>query len=282
MIFLQVPSIVDTLLAQLNEMVKILPNIALAVAILFIGWIIASLIARVLKRILRNIGVDKLAKRLEDIDIIQRSGINLVPSILLSKVVYYLLIFIALITATEFLGMKAISDLMTGVMNYLPKLFSALLVFLMGVFIADFLKNIILTACKSLGIPAADLIANIVFYFIFLNVIMITLSQADLKTDFMENNISIILGGVILAFAIGYGFASKDMMSNLLSSFYNRDRIKIGDEVAISGVRGKVIDIDSHTFTLQTPESRVVLPISRLSTEGIEIFTKKPPSSPIR
>jgi hypothetical protein len=282
MILLQVPTVIETLLGQLNEMVKILPNLALAVGIFLFGWIFASLVARVLKRVLRRVGVDKLAKRLEDIDIVQRSGIKLMPSVLLAKIVYYLLIFIFLITATEFLGMKAISDLMTSIMNYLPKLFSALLVFLLGIFVADFLKNIILTACKSLGIPAADLIANIVFYFILLNVVMITLSQADLKTDFMEMNISIILGGVIFAFAIGYGFASRGMMANLLASYYNRDRIRMGDDISISGVRGTVVDMDAHTFTLQTEESKIIMPLSKLSSEAIEIFAKTPPAGPTR
>jgi hypothetical protein len=282
MILLQVPTVIETLLGQLNEMVKILPNLALAVGIFLFGWIFASLVARVLKRVLKRVGVDKLAKRLEDIDIVQRSGIKLMPSVLLAKIVYYLLIFIFLITATEFLGMKAISDLMTSIMNYLPKLFSALLVFLLGIFVADFLKNIILTACKSLGIPAADLIANIVFYFILLNVVMITLSQADLKTDFMEMNISIILGGVIFAFAIGYGFASRGMMANLLASYYNRDRIRMGDDISISGVRGTVVDMDAHTFTLQTEESKIIMPLSKLSSEAIEIFAKTPPAGPTR
>lgn len=280
MILLQVPSVVDTLLTQLNELVKILPNLAMAVAIFLIGWIIASIVAKILKRVLKKVGIDKLAQRLENIDIIQRSGIKIIPSILLSKVVYYLLLFIFLITATEFLGMEAISDLMTSIMNYLPKLFSALLVFLIGIFVADFLKNIILTACKSLGIPAADLIANIVFYFVFLNVIMITLSQADLKTDFMETNISIILGGIIFAFAIGYGFASRGMMANLLASFYNKERIKMGDQISVNGYKGKVVDIDNHTFTLMTDESKVILPLSKLNTEAIEIYSKPPPPPP--
>ena len=282
MIFLEVPTVIETLLGQLNEMVKILPNLALAITIFFVGWIIASLIARLLKRVLKRVGIDKLAKRLEDIDIVQRSGIKLRPSILLAKMVYYLLIFISLLTATQFLGMEAISELMTSIMNYLPKLFSALLVFLLGIFIADFLKNIVLTTCKSIGVPAADLIANIVFYFIFLNVVMITLSQADLKTDFMEMNISIILGGVIFAFAIGYGFASQGLMANLLASYYNRDRIRIGDDIGVGEVRGTVVDIDSHTFTLQTDESKVIMPLSKLSSEAIEIFAKTPPAGPTR
>lgn len=263
---------------MLTDLLSIIPNLIKALAILLVGWLIARLAATIFKRILKAIGADRLADRLNEIDIIARSPINIVPSQLFSKIIYYIFFFIFLMAAINALGMESVSDLMASVITYLPKAISAFLVLIFGLIVCDFIKRIVLTTAQSLGIPSAQLISSAVFYFLFLNVIMITLKQAELQTEFMENNISIILGGVILAFAIGYGLASKDLMSNLLSAFYNRDRIRIGDEITIGGVRGRVVEMGNISLTMENENGIVIVPLSKLTTENVAIHPVRPPN----
>lgn len=257
---------------QLTTLLGILPNLVGALAVFLIGWGISKVAANILKRFLRTIKIDKLAEKLNEIEIVHKSKVKLVPSVFLSKLLYYLLLFIFVIAATDVLGMQAISDLMTDIMNYIPSLISALIVLVLGIVVADFLKNIVSTACQSLAIPAGKLIANAVFYFVFLNVIMMALKQANLQTSFMENNISIVLGGIVLAFAIGYGFASRNLVSSLLASFYNKGRVKVGDTIRIDGVEGKVTEMDTTTLTLEVAEGKAIVPLSRLVAGTYEIL----------
>jgi small-conductance mechanosensitive channel len=257
--------------------VNVLPKFLLAVVIVLIGWIVSSLVAKFVKKLLRTIGADRLAERLNQIEVIYKSKLRIVPSVLLSKILYYLLFFIFIIIATDVLGIEAVILLMGSLLGYIPRLLSALLVFVVGVLVADFLKKIVLTTCQSLGIPAAGLIANVVFYFLFLNVIMITLTQAGINTDFIQDNLSILLAGVVLAFAIGYGLASRYIVANFLSSFYNKEKLHIGDMIGIEGVKGRVIELDNSTFTIQTEDRKVIIPLSKLISEKIEIFSGAPP-----
>jgi len=271
--------ILKLLREMLSNFLALVPNFFLALLTFIIGWIVSRLVAKFLRRILKTIGADKLADKLNEIEIIHKTNIKLVPSVLLSKLAYYILLFIFVIAAVDVLGMEAVSSLMSDLLNYIPHLLSAFLVFVVGVFVADFIKNIVLTTCNSLGIPAAKVIANVIFYFLFLNIIMITLSQAKIDTDFIQDNLSIILAGVVLAFAIGYGFASRQLVSNFLSSLYNKDKVKIGDVIGIEGVRGKVIEMDSSSFTLEAEGRSVIIPLSKLSSESIEIFERAKPQA---
>lgn len=262
----------ETILEQLTGLAAVIPNLIGAIVVILLGWIIAKVVARIFRRLLRSIKVDHLAEKLNEIEIVHKANIKFVPSIALSKLLYYLLLFIFFIAAVDVLGMKAISELMTSIMNYIPNLISALIVLIVGILLADALKNIVLTACKSLNIPAASLIGNVVFYFIFLNVVMITLKQANLQTAFMETNISIILGGIVLAFAIGYGFASQGLMTNFIANFYSKEKVRIGDIISIEGIKGEVIDVDNSTFTLQADGRKVVFPLGKLTSEKYEIY----------
>ena len=266
----------------LRNFAAAVPNILGALLIIIIGWILARILSKFLKRLLGSIGVDRLAERLNGIDIIHKSNIQIVPSTLISKVIYYFLLFIFISAATDVLGMEAISALMNSFLNYIPYLISAFAVFVVGLLLADFLRGVVLTTCQSLGIPAASFIANFVFYFLFLNVAMITLAQAQIDTGFIQDNLSIILAGVVLAFAIGYGFASRPIVANLLSAYYNRDKVKVGDIISIDGEKGTVISKDNSSMVLQSDGRKVVIPLSKLSSDKYEIFEvfEKGPTDP--
>ena len=259
----------------LKSFLAVIPNLMGALAILIIGFIVARLVAKILRRFLKTIGVDKLAERLNEIEIVHKSNIKVVPSVLLSKVLYYFLLFIFIIAATDVLNMPIISNLMGDILNYIPVLISALVVFVIGLVASDMLKNIVKTACESLAIPSANIIANVVFYFVFINIAMIALSQAKIDTDFIQDNLSIILAGVVLAFSIGYGFASRNMVANFLASFYNKGKVQTGDIIEIENMKGEVIAMDGGTMTMLVDGNEVLLPLSKLATEKIVLHKKK-------
>jgi small-conductance mechanosensitive channel len=168
--------------------------------------------------------------------------------------------------------MPVVSQLVHDLINYVPTLISAVIVLLFGLLIADTVKDATATACKSLGIPSGQVIANFLFYFIFLTALISALSQAKIDTDFIKSNLNILLGAGVGAFGLGYGLASKDMMSNFLASFYSRDKIKIGDLVAIDGVKGVIIDMDNTSLALQLEHSVVIIPLNKVATSKVEIF----------
>ena len=247
------------------------PSFVGAILVFVIGWIIAKLLARLLKRLLKTIGVDKLAEKLNEIDIVSKSNFKIVPSELLSKILYYIVILIFAIAATDLLGMPAVSQLMTDIINYFPNLLTAGIVLVIGLLFSDFIKNIVLTACKSLGIPSANLIANFVFYFLFLAVVMSALGQAKINTEFLRTNLTVIIAGGVLAFAFGYGFASRDMMANFIASFYSKRKVQLGDHIKIGEVEGEVIAMDNTSITVQGDGSHVIIPLSKLTSENITI-----------
>ncbi len=266
--------ILDTISAQLMTMANVIPSLLTALAVFVVGLILAKTLRKIIGRLLAKSGIDKLADRLNDIDLVANTSIEIKPSVLISSIVYYIVLFVFIMAAVDVLGMEAISQLMTDMINYMPKAISAFFVFLVGLLFCDLIKKMVQAACESLGIGSAKLLANVVFYFLFLNVALITLKQAELQTNFMEQNISIVLGGVILAFSIGYGLASRPLMSNMLSAFYNRDRFQLDDELTVEGQRGRVIGMDNTTLTLRVEEGEVIIPLSKLAGDKYTIHRR--------
>lgn len=267
--------ILTALYDQILQMFAVIPALIKGLVIIIIGLILAKLVRRLIRQALKVIGVDKLADRLMSIEMFEKSKISLVPSVIIASTTYYFILIIFFMAAVEAMGLKIISDLLKDLIEYIPNGVTAFLVLIIGLFIADAVKKLIQGACRSLGIASGNLIANIVFYFILLNIILIALRQAKLQTEFMEDNIGIILAGVAGAFAIGYGLASKDIMTSILASFYSRDKFHIGDEITIDGKRGEVVTINNNNVILRSEESEYVIPYSKVTSEGVEIHTRR-------
>jgi hypothetical protein len=266
----------DPLTELINQFSAFLPKFIGAMIILLIGWMAARFVRKILSKLLAKIGVDMFGEMLNDIEIVQKSGMLVRISDVLARVVYYVMMLFFIIAATDAMGIQAITQLVTDALNYLPSLFSAAAIFLMGLFLADMVKGLVLTVCKSIGLSSADLVSSVVFYFLFVTVSVSALAQAKINTDFISSNLTVIVGSVALAFALGYGFASRDLMANYLAGYYNRNKIRVGDDIRIIGVRGKVVMIDATSLFLQTPERAIVIPLSKLASEKVEVFYPEP------
>jgi len=261
----------ETLEQILMPFLQFLPRFLSAIVIIFLGLIVIKLITRGIKKMLEKAGIDRLKEKLEEIDLIGKANLNIMPSTVISKMIYYtLLLFLALIAA-GILDVDAITQLISDAIAFVPKLFVALIIVVLGVLMAEALKNVVNTACKSLGIPAGNIIGSFVFFFVLINALMIALTTANIPVDFLTDNLTMIIGGIVVAFGVGYGLASKSIMANYLASFYSKERFKLGDLISFSDVSGEIIAIDNTSVTIAADGKRTIVPLSKLSEESITI-----------
>ena len=267
--------VLETLRLQALQLLNALPALAKALVVFIVGYILAKLLYQLIRRLVAASGFDRLSEKVMDVELFRKFNIKLVPSRVLATIVYYFVLIIFTMAAVDALGMDKLSDIMAQLVAYLPNAVTAFIVLIGGIFLADRIKRVVVSTCRSLGIPSGNLIGNAVFYFILLNIVLIALKQAQLQTDFMESNISIILAGVAGAFAIGYGMASRHIMGNILASFYNRNQLQVGDEISIGERRGEIIQLNNVSITLRGEESEFTIPFSKLSSEGFEMHSRR-------
>lgn len=265
--------IVEVVKAVLLRFAEALPNVIGALIVFLAGWLISKLVARSLKKVFDALNINRYSEKLNQTDFATKANFQLDLSKFLSRLVYFLLMLITAMAATDVLGMPIVSAMVSDLIAYLPRLLSAIALFVIGIYIAEFVKKIVQAACESLSISSGPIIANFVFYLIFLTLTVSALAQASIETSLITSNLTVILGGVVAAFAIGYGFASRDTMANFIASFYSKNKVKIGDVITLDGSTGKVIDIDNTSITLQAKDKIVVIPLKKLTSEKFEIYS---------
>ncbi len=260
---------------MLGKLFSIVPNIVSALLILIIGIFIAKIISKLVMKILRKIKIDKISDNLQNIEFIDKMNFDIRLSTIIGKFLFYFLVLVILVISTDILGMPIISNLIVSIFNFIPNLLVALLLLIFGILLANWLKGIVYTVAKSLGLPSASIISNLVFYFIFINVLISALVQAKVNIGFFSTNLSLIIGGVVFAFALAYGLASKNILSNIISSFYYKNTYNIGDYVKIGTYEGEICSKDNFSITLCFENKKIVIPISKLNEMEVVVITSK-------
>lgn len=267
-------NIFDLLRGMLTSFAEFAPNIIGALIFILVGYIIARFVRKGLKKLFTRIGVDKLSNYINDMELFGESSFKLSLSAILTSVIYYMIMLMVWVAASDILGIEAISQLLNDVIAYVPNLLVAFIYLLIGVLVADLARKFVQTTFESLGIPSATLIAGFVFYFLIINILLGALTQAKINTEFIASNISIILGGVVLAFAIGYGFASRDIAGNIINAFYWKDKFEVGDEIEVEGVVGRVVEVERSNLILDTAEGTAIVPMNKISKNTVVIRKK--------
>lgn len=139
-----------------------LPKLFGFVLILIIGYFVAKAISKVLDKVLERVGFDKVVERGGIGKAMAKSQYD--PSSLLGKVLFYTLMLFVLQLAFGVFGPNPVSEMIQGVVAYLPNLFVAILIVVVGTAIAAAVKEIVeaslggLSYGKALAVTASTLV----------------------------------------------------------------------------------------------------------------------------
>ena len=261
--------------AHLGVLLDALPGLLSGLLVLLVGWLIARVLRWTTGRLLKRVGLDAAAEKAGLDRQLQRFG-GLKLSKLIGLVVYWAVLLVFLLAAADVMGLETVTRGVEGFLAYLPTLLSALAIFVIGLVIAEKVKQGMSTLMSSVGIGGGKVVAQVLFGLVALFMTITELNVAGIDPTLITSNILLVIGGLLIAFGIAYGLAARGILTNILSSYYGRDRIKPGQRIRIGQDEGVVERIDSIAITLDTGDRKVMLPCSVLTPERIEVLGEEP------
>ncbi|MEO9804770.1 MAG: hypothetical protein ABJF04_16055 [Reichenbachiella sp.] len=261
----------ESLLALGQKIMTELPNIIGAIFLIVLGWVIAKIVSFVIRKSLGLIKFDKLSEKVNLSEMLEKANIITTPSKIVAKFVYWVIILLFFVTASDTLGWSVVSESISDLISYLPKLFSAIVIFVIGFYIANLVRGGLRGILESLSVTSGTLISTFAFYLIVTIITLTALNQAGVDTAVITSNVTLILGGIILAFAISFGLGSRDVLINILSSFYSKENFEVGQKIEMGQVKGEIEKLDRISCILKTTDGKVVFPAKRLISEEVKI-----------
>jgi hypothetical protein len=250
-----------------------LPSVLGAIVVLVLGWLISKGTASLLDKILLGLKFDVLATKLKVVELLDRGNIKSLPSKIISQFVYWVLLLLVFITASDILGWHSVSEGISKLISYLPALFSAVILFILGSFIAGFVRDIIRNTTASLGLRSGRFLSQFIFYLLMIIITLTALNQAGIDTTIITSNLLLILGAMLASLSISYGFASRDILTNILAIFFSRRTFYEGQVVEIDGIRGEIVQIESISIIIKDQNNeKIVIPAHEFVTKKVKII----------
>lgn len=209
-----------------------LPRIAIALLVLIGGWLLAKALRFAAIRALTAINFRVLTERAGIDGFLRQGGIQSDTTALVGVLVYWLVILGALVVASNGLGLVYVTDVLTRVLLFLPRLFVALLVLIFGAYFARFVSGAVQTYCRNVDIRDADLLGRLAQYAILVFVVLLALEQLAIGGDILRHAFLILFGGVVLALALAFGFGGRKWAGDMLERWWPAPRhgASVGDD----------------------------------------------------
>jgi hypothetical protein len=199
-----------------------LPRLALAMLVLFAGWVIAKAVRYAIARGLRAVNFNILTDRAGIDGFLRDGGVEADTTDILALLFYWLVILAALVIGFNLLGLTYITDLLGRVVLFVPRVMVALLILAFGAYFARAVGTAVITYCRNVQMQDADLLGRIAQYAIVTFVVLIALDQVNVGGDIVRQSFLILLAGVVFALALAFGIGGKDWAAEMLERWWPR------------------------------------------------------------
>jgi len=186
-----------------SDVAKFFPKAIAFLAILFVGYFIAKFLARVCTRLLDRTGFDNVVERGGIKQALANSQYDATQ--LVGKAIFYGLLLVVLTLAFGVFGENAVSDMLQSVINYLPKLFVAIVIMIVAAFIAAMAKDMIRASLG--GLSYGPMLATIASAAILVIGAFAALSQMQIAPAIINSVfyalLAVVAGSAIIAIGGG-------------------------------------------------------------------------------
>lgn len=248
-----------------------LPNISAAIAIMFIGWIVARILRTILLRSghMLNDAVGRFGRSVTPARV--RVSHRLVA--LAAKLGFWIVILVSAAVAAQVTGLDAFSAWLDRILDYLPTLVAGLLIAFAGYLLSTLVREAVATTLGSVHSIDSELAGFAAQSAVFLTALVIGLDQIGIDVTFLIILAAVLLGGALLGLALAFGFGAREFVSNLIAARQLRNTIAVGDRARIADVEGRILEIDSTTVVLLDDKERILVPAARFQSSVSRIVS---------
>ncbi len=207
---------IEALVDLWQNFLVFIPKLVGAFVIFIIGWFIAMAIAKIVSEILRKLKFNQLFERGGIKQALEKAEFKVDASGFIGAIFKWVLVIVFLLVSVEILGLNQFGIFLTSVLNYLPNVIVAVLIFVVAVIITDILEKIIRAAVESAKIGYGNLVGIIVKWSIWIFTIFAIMYQLGIAPGLVQTLLSGIVGLIVIAGGIAFGLGGKDTAAEIV------------------------------------------------------------------
>ncbi len=202
--------------------ISVLGNIIGALIVLLIGLIVAAGLGTLVERVIGLLKLDKGLMSLGVKEYFDRAGIQLNTGKFLGKLVYWFLVVVFLLAASDILGFYSLSGFLREALLYIPNVIVAVLIMLAAVIIGNALRHVVRASVRSARLHAANFLGSLTWWSVVVFGFLAALSQLGIATAIVNSIVTGFVAMLAIAGGIAFGLGGKDYAASLISRLKER------------------------------------------------------------
>ena len=206
---------------MLDTITNAIPALVGAALVLGVSYYIGRLVANLITDLLAGVGFDSVPERI---------GMNLAgtrtPSQLVGYLILVAIMLFAAVSSAELLGSAFLADILTTFVGFLGQLVLALIIFGIGLYLANLARSLVLSAAGE----GATFTAGLARIAILVLAGAMALRQLGIADDIVNMAFGILLGALAVAAALAFGLGSREIAGREVERFIGSMRSGNGQE----------------------------------------------------
>jgi len=240
---LEIRAISEPAISMLNQVLNLLPKLFAAVVVLILAYVAGRYVSDLVTSILTGVGFNNVFQWLgistsrktielnqptviQDVDVpnnINTSGtrptisVTRTPSEIVGLIVLIAIMLVACLTAVDILQIQGLRNLVEGVLVIAGQVLVALVIFAIGLYLANLAFNLITAS----GTSQSRILGHTARISIITLVSAMALQQMGIAPSIINLAFGLLLGGIAVAIALAFGLGSRDIAAEQVREWLN-------------------------------------------------------------
>ncbi|MEF8833978.1 MAG: hypothetical protein V5A42_03870 [Halofilum sp. (in: g-proteobacteria)] len=253
----------------LGEIAGFLPNLAAALVLGLLGWLVARF-ARVLVQRACS-GLNRLIERMP-----ARAsalfGVTPTTARVLGDFAFWVVVFLFLVGIAAALRLDAVSEWLARLAGFLPALLAGGLIIVIGIAGSILLGQLTSATVAPLGGARGQLLGRGVQASVLTMAIVLGVGQMGLDTTLPVALIVVVTASVGGALTLAFALGAVDVVRNLVGAQGLQQHCQLHQRVRIGEIEGEVTELTATSVVLSTGEGRVIVPARAFHEQPVTLL----------
>lgn len=204
-----------------SRFINFLPALLSAILIFVVGWLFASILSKVVTKIIKSLKIDQLVEKTKAGDKFKEAGLELSVSKFFGELVKWFLILVFLMAATNVLGLFVVSQFLNDIILYIPNIVVATIILSVAFLLGSLVHSIVRSSTKAAGVMSASLLAVISKWAIIITGLLAALIQLGIAETMLNTIFIGIVAALALASGLAFGLGGREEASLILKKIRN-------------------------------------------------------------
>ncbi len=219
----QLDVFVASLTSFWTQLARFVPQLLAALLLLFVGWILANLARTGVVKLLDLLRFNSLAEKTGIEAFLKQGHLNISLGRIIANLVYWVIIFIVIVTVANSLGLHMVAELFNKIVLYIPNLIVAILVLVFGILMARLINRLVFAYLNNIGVQGALTISTLSEYALIIFVVFVALEQLNIGTTLLTAAFQIGFGAIGLALALAFGLGGREWAAGVIKRMTEKE-----------------------------------------------------------